>query len=444
MVDESLGAPEAGDASGREDVTLLAYMLYTLTVAGGDHPDRGAMDFMNAHAARHPERYHDAAMTLLAGAYARTGDTNAMERLMENRWRMRDTDEDAPRTGGALGSVVRDEALRLAMLLQVLPNDSRVARLVPELLRLLNHSLSQRAVLNTQEGAWALVALGRFLRLQAEAPPFSGTLYMGEREVIRFSSDAPLSLAGEEALRGREPLRIVMDPGYAPGSCFYTISTMGLPTLDSHQPVSAGMTLTRQLLDRQGDPVDPANPRDAIRQGDLLVMELTLESTAGPIDNVALVNMLPAGLEVENPRLETSERLPWIEKTADAAYQDVRDDRVLYFLDLDGEEPARLYAMLRAVSAGDFAAPPALAEAMYDPTLMATDALGVLTVESDLGAPVPAPEASETPVAESSPQDTQPSRNADDAGPKSRPATTPSAVVPLVSETAPAEQGGAQ
>ena len=58
---------------------------------------------------------------------------------------------------------------------------------------------------------------------------------------------------------------------------------------------------------------------------------------------MAVVNLLPSGLEVENPRLQTTEQLPWV---TDASFQldylDLRDDRILVFTDLAAEFVADL------------------------------------------------------------------------------------------------------
>ena len=55
-----------------------------------------------------------------------------------------------------------------------------------------------------------------------------------------------------------------------------------------------------------------------------------LQSVSGTVNNVAVVNLLPSGLEVENPRLATTERLDWMqeEKTLEG-YQDLRDEMCL-------------------------------------------------------------------------------------------------------------------
>jgi uncharacterized protein YfaS (alpha-2-macroglobulin family) len=61
-----------------------------------------------------------------------------------------------------------------------------------------------------------------------------------------------------------------------------------------------GLTVRRRFLTRDGGPVDPA----AVPHGSLVVVELELRATR-PVENVAVSDLLPAGLEIQNPRIAT-------------------------------------------------------------------------------------------------------------------------------------------
>ena len=49
-----------------------------------------------------------------------------------------------------------------------------------------------------------------------------------------------------------------------------------------------------------------------IRQGDLVIAEITLNALDKALENVIVADLLPAGLEIENPRLESREDVAWI------------------------------------------------------------------------------------------------------------------------------------
>ena len=229
-------------------------------------------------------------------------------------------------------------------------------------------------VWTTQETAFTLIAIGQLVRGQAERPPFAGTVWVGDRRLGRFTS-AETSIFGD--IGGAGAVRIVMDAGYEPGSAFYTLTTRGIPRDAAYRPLAEGLEVERQLLDRNGQEIDPG----AVRQGDLIVFKTRVRSVAGIIDNVVIQQLLPAGLEVENARLASTESLPWV---TDANLRpdslDLRDDRVLIFTDLLPSQWRNLYSLTRAVSPGSFRLPPLHAEAMYNPALRASGERGGLEV----------------------------------------------------------------
>ncbi len=75
--------------------------------------------------------------------------------------------------------------------------------------------------------------------------------------------------------------------------------TRGVPTDDAFKPSKAGLEIERQFLNREGQALDLSD----VKQGDLVVIKTRVRSVSGPVQNVAIVNLLPSGLEVENPRL---------------------------------------------------------------------------------------------------------------------------------------------
>lgn len=176
-----------------------------------------------------------------------------------------------------------------------------------------------------------------------------------------------------------------MDAGYTAGAAFYDLTARAVPRDDAWSATSEGLTIARAWFDRDGGAIDPSR----IRLGDLVVMKTSVASRTGPVENAVVSLLLPSGLEVENPRLETTETLPWVDaQPGTVEHVDVRDDRVLLFLDVPGgpgspggaAQPRVAYTLLRAVGRGEFRLPPAQVEAMYDGSLRAATARGSLTV----------------------------------------------------------------
>ncbi len=104
-----------------------------------------------------------------------------------------------------------------------------------------------------------------------------------------------------------------------------------------------------------------------VKQGNLVVVELELKTGLLGVKNLVVSDLIPAGFEIENPRLGTSTNLSWIKNTLYPDHLDVRDDRLLLFTNMRADDTRRYYYMMRAVNAGKFKLAPLGCEAMYDP-----------------------------------------------------------------------------
>jgi uncharacterized protein YfaS (alpha-2-macroglobulin family) len=109
------------------------------------------------------------------------------------------------------------------------------------------------------------------------------------------------------------------------------------------------------------------------------VADITLDPK-GEAENLVIEDLLPAGFEIENPRLKTSERLDWIsEDSLEVDHMDMRDDRLVLFTSIHGKEHYRY--VVRAVSKGDFVLPAIRAELMYSPNVFSVSGQGRVRVE---------------------------------------------------------------
>jgi uncharacterized protein YfaS (alpha-2-macroglobulin family) len=347
-----------------QELKRTVYALYVLARAG--QADLATMDFLRD---KHLERMRPESKALLAAAYAAVGNPRAVEDLLDQ---IGEVEEVERQTGKNFDSTIRNRALVLLALLDAAPDSPRV----PELVDRLGRDAVTTPYWTTQESGFAFLALGQFFRQQVERPPYKGTVYLGDRELGTVSN-------GESAvfrnLDGGAPLRIEMEPGYEPGAAFFSVITRGIPIDRDFQPTMAGLEIEREYLDREGSAVDLAG----IQQGDLLVVKTRVRSISGPVENVVIQNRLPSGLEVENPRLETTESLSWVTDAAQGqAYLDLRDDRILLFTDLPANSWQNYYALVRAVAPGTFRLPPVQVEAMYNPALFAVGPRGTIRVSA--------------------------------------------------------------
>jgi uncharacterized protein YfaS (alpha-2-macroglobulin family) len=357
------GSAKAKTEYGSDELERTAYSLYVLARAG--RADLGTMDYLRAKQAKHLAVDSRA---LLAAAYAAAGNPKATGELVATLGEVETVERQ---TGENFRSTIRTRALLLLALLDAAPASPRIPALVDRLAR----DVRENPWWTTQEQAFALLALGQLYRRQGEMPAYSGTVYLGERKVGSFDNQT-VTFAG---LPGTAPLRIEMAPGWKPGAPFYSLTVRGIPSDQSFKPESAGLEIERDYLNREGGALDLGG----VKQGDLIAVRTRVRSVSGAVQNVVVVNLLPSGLEVENPRLETTEQLPWVkDANLKPDYLDLRDDRILVFLDLPSGQWQTFYSLVRAVAPGTFRLPPVQAEAMYNPSLRGTGARGEITVKT--------------------------------------------------------------
>lgn len=167
------------------------------------------------------------------------------------------------------------------------------------------------------------------------------------------------------------------------------------------EPASArGFELKRSYYTLAGDAVS-AKDGVALKQNDRLVVVLEFKPTDGKSGRVLLADRLPAGLEVENPKLVESgsiASLPWLANLANPDHTEFRDDRFVAAMELrvdtssnsasgEGGEAAApastantLAYVVRAVTPGTYLMPAATLEDMYAPDRFARTGTSTLTV----------------------------------------------------------------
>jgi uncharacterized protein YfaS (alpha-2-macroglobulin family) len=352
--------------------TSEPYMHYVLAVAGKGRKGRILRLIEQLpDQPRHEEReqlYMLKAALYLAGDHRyerdlRHPDTSPLDGYRENYW----TYYSDLRMRGFMLSVFTD-------LFGHDPGADRLAALVAQGLQASEAS----HYYTTQELAWGITGLGKTLEAGAQdfAPP---TLTADGRRLApqplppgikRSDRTWELPRAGEY-----ERLTVAV-PSKGEGKLWLILVSEGVRETDGAPYGGEGLKLERRWLDAAGNEIGGAAAGGAsalsgVKLGDLVYVELTLHNTSGErMSNIALVDRIPAGWEIENPRLGRSDATPeWVdeERLWAADHLDLRDDRLEVFGELQKAEIRQVVYAVRAVTAGRFQLPTADAEAMYDP-----------------------------------------------------------------------------
>jgi uncharacterized protein YfaS (alpha-2-macroglobulin family) len=137
-----------------------------------------------------------------------------------------------------------------------------------------------------------------------------------------------------------------------------------------------GVKAWREYFDSAGRPVDPST----LRQGDLVIVRITVDPLGRELDQLVIEDLLPAGWEIENPNLMTTSTPFWLRnQTEPARYRDARDDRMLFFTGAMARQSVFHYAA-RAVTPGVFRHPPLTVSGMYDPEIRSVSGGGEVRV----------------------------------------------------------------
>ncbi|WP_108665957.1 alpha-2-macroglobulin family protein [Euzebya rosea] len=304
-----------------------------------------------------------------------------------------------------LGSDRRTDGIVLDAYLDQQPDSD----LVPKIVNGLIANQKQGRWDNVQENAFVLLALKRYFdTFEATTPDFVarvwlGDLYAAEHPYQGRSTDSMLTVVPTAELLSREDPTIVLSKD-GEGRLYYRLGLRTAPDDLRLEPRDEGFVVER-AYEAVGDPGDVVLGDDGtwrIRAGAEVRVRLTMVADSRRV-NMALVDPLPAGLEIVNPALAASPALPpepeepsdfpspgeiccdlfdsigWFPTWFD--HQNLRDDRAEAF---SGYLPAGTYTydyIARATTPGTFVVPPTKAEEIYTPEVFGRSATDTVVVE---------------------------------------------------------------
>jgi len=126
-----------------------------------------------------------------------------------------------------------------------------------------------------------------------------------------------------------------------------------------------------------------------VKQSDVLVVVLKGKRKDQDPHQTLVVDLLPAGFEIENARLAGSgktDSFAWLGDLTEPTYQEYRDDRYVAAIDLSDKDDFTVAYLVRAVTPGSYRLPGASVEDMYRASLRARTAMGQVTISPYAGA----------------------------------------------------------
>ena len=342
-----------GDVSG-ERGAQVAYATYVLARNG-----RASIGDLRYLAEEQIDEFATPlARAQLAASLAFTGDTRLAETLFrgisvptgEELWWRTD-----------FGTSLRDAAAVVTLAAESRVGAATVASLSGDLSTV---KAAQRRGYSTQEAAWLL------LSTHATRPE------PGSVTIDGVPLEAPLFRT--VAARALDTGVVVRNDGAETVAVATTVSGTPLAPLP---PASNGITLERTFHTLDGSEITP----DRVEQNTRLLVRLTFTKTAEAPMRLLLTDLLPAGFEIENPRLVESAdtaALPFDRGGASPEHVEFRDDRfaAAWTLPQGPGGPTSVTYMIRAISPGTFTLPAAEAVDMYQPQYVARTGSGFVAV----------------------------------------------------------------
>ncbi|MEW6235087.1 MAG: MG2 domain-containing protein [Candidatus Omnitrophota bacterium] len=271
-----------------------------------------------------------------------------------------------------LNSDIRNTAVELIALKQMDGDPAAMAEKANKLTTFLQNNRYG----NTQETAFIVTALGEYLR------DVAANIEEAEARIV-YTAGAETE---EKVLKGSE---VYVKRHQGPNGKFTITNTgkadlivnavsKGVPEkVEAETIIRQGVEISRLFYRNHGE--DWTEPSFQWMDSYIVKLNFACEQV---VKNLVIVDLLPAGFEIENPRLDPTAIPQASFKGADApSHLEIRDDRLVLAYDSLDKGNHCFYYIVRAVTPGSYRYPPIEAECMYDSSVRGASASSVIEIE---------------------------------------------------------------
>jgi hypothetical protein len=226
-----------------------------------------------------------------------------------------------------------------------------------------------RGEFNTLSAAYAVSALKSYSHAIAQTLPVLSIaeIHKDKREVALTSGAKLLQRAtfSKDAIA----LRFKTAGALSGPGAFSQVVEAGFDRHVPTKPVTAGLEVHRELLDKDNKPVTRT------KLGEPIHVRLQARSVKDEsVTNVAIIDLLPGGFEVVGASLQ-----PGVSTISGVDYVDVREDRAVFYATVSGSVLEINY-QIKSSNRGEFTVPPVFAESMYERAIKGCGVAGKITV----------------------------------------------------------------
>jgi hypothetical protein len=212
-----------------------------------------------------------------------------------------------------------------------------------------------RGEFNTLSAAYAVSALKSYSHMIAKKlPDLSIAEVHRDKREVGLTTGAKLlqrTAFSKDAIALRFKIVGVLS---GPGA-FFQVVEAGFDRHVPAQPVTAGLEVYRELLDKNDKPVTQTKLGEPIH---VRLHARTMRDE--PVTNVAIIDLLPGGFEVVGSSLQ-----PGVSTIPSVDYVDVREDRAVFYATVS-TNAVEINYQIKSSNRGEFTVPPIFAESMYE------------------------------------------------------------------------------
>ncbi|MEM6628625.1 MAG: MG2 domain-containing protein [Bacteroidota bacterium] len=326
--------------SSRSSQLTQSYRLYLLALAGS--PNMGAMNRMR----KYKDLYTPAKWNLVA-AYYLAGQRKVAERMGKDLDVQVDEYTEQSYT---YGTALRDKAIMVSAL-SLIGNREKATPLA----EYISDRLSARGWFSTQTTAYCLIGMAHYIGLDGTPDPLQFAIDIAGKGSQSIKSVNPI---WQSALEGEKSTSLSIK-NTTDQVVFARLVSEGTPLQGDQTNAFNGLDMRLTFSTPNGNPIDPAQ----LEQGTefIATVQVTNTGNKGTYKEMALNQIFPSGWEIINMRMydqgNGGDR---------PTYQDIRDDRVYTFFNIDQGKTKTFKIRLSANYIGRYYLPTVYCEAMYD------------------------------------------------------------------------------
>lgn len=295
---------------------------------------------------------------MLAAAYYNSGKQETATEILEHANKEYQEYDDFT---NHFGSIYRDMGAVLSCLVDM--EEKEEARLVAE--ELARH-ISSKDWYSTHSLSYMLLSLGRYFNMiglgELDSQGISG-YYLVDGKKVPFGPIHSFKAQINSAV-GKE-LKVFVDGASKSELAYVDVSWSGVPTMDDRPAKAQRLDLSVEWYNEHGNQINP----EVSSQATTLYghFKVSKKASIRYIKELALVQILPSGWEIENMRLSGDQLPEWTSSwnLNQEDYLDIRDDRIMWFFDL-GNKPLDFVVKVNVITQGNYYMPPTICEAMYN------------------------------------------------------------------------------